>query len=136
MSHPLPPIESDEVMHLEELVRRAIVRTLRKTGGNKIAAALGIHKTTLYRKLQIIPHGSDPTVRARPQNDRCFLPSILGCLLNQLNNRCYPPDVRTCFYGSVKSHYFGPIAAHEARVHTWPVKEVRRHRNNLSEREK
>lgn len=44
----------DEVLPLEELERRAILRTLRETGGDKLAAAriLGIGKTTLYRKLK------------------------------------------------------------------------------------
>lgn len=44
----------DEVMPLDELERRAILSTLRQTGGDKQAAAraLGIGKTTLYRKLK------------------------------------------------------------------------------------
>lgn len=47
-----PP--TDELLPLEELERRAILRTLRETGGDKLAAArlLGIGKTTLYRKLK------------------------------------------------------------------------------------
>jgi transcriptional regulator with PAS, ATPase and Fis domain len=51
--------QGDEVMPLEELERRAIVRTLRQTGGDRVAAAraLGIGKTTLYRKLKTISHG-------------------------------------------------------------------------------
>ena len=46
--------DADEVVALEELERRAIVRALRETGGDKLAAArlLGIGKTTLYRKLK------------------------------------------------------------------------------------
>jgi DNA-binding NtrC family response regulator len=46
--------DADEVVPLEELERRAIVRALRETGGDKLAAArlLGIGKTTLYRKLK------------------------------------------------------------------------------------
>jgi len=46
--------DSDEVVPLEELERRAIVRALRETAGDKLAAArlLGIGKTTLYRKLK------------------------------------------------------------------------------------
>jgi DNA-binding NtrC family response regulator len=46
--------EKDEVLPLEELERRAILRMLRQTGGDKLAAArlLGIGKTTLYRKLK------------------------------------------------------------------------------------
>jgi transcriptional regulator with PAS, ATPase and Fis domain len=46
--------DKDELLPLEELERRAILRTLRETGGDKLAAArmLGIGKTTLYRKLK------------------------------------------------------------------------------------
>ena len=46
--------DNDEVLPMEELERRAILRTLRETGGDKLAAArlLGIGKTTLYRKLK------------------------------------------------------------------------------------
>jgi DNA-binding NtrC family response regulator len=46
--------ESDDLVPLEELERRAILRALRETGGDKMAAArlLGIGKTTLYRKLK------------------------------------------------------------------------------------
>src|SRR6204780_2433368 len=46
--------EKDELLPLEELERRAILRTLRQTTGDKLAAAriLGIGKTTLYRKLK------------------------------------------------------------------------------------
>ena len=44
----------DELLPLEELEKRAILRTLRETSGDKLAAArmLGIGKTTLYRKLK------------------------------------------------------------------------------------
>jgi DNA-binding NtrC family response regulator len=44
----------DELLPLEELERRAILRALREAGGDKLAAArlLGIGKTTLYRKLK------------------------------------------------------------------------------------
>jgi len=44
----------DELLPLEELERRAIMRALRDSGGDKLAAArlLGIGKTTLYRKLK------------------------------------------------------------------------------------
>lgn len=46
--------DKDELLPLDELERRAILRTLRETGGDKLAAArlLGIGKTTLYRKLK------------------------------------------------------------------------------------
>jgi two-component system response regulator HydG len=46
--------EKNELLPLEELERRAILRTLRETAGDKLAAAriLGIGKTTLYRKLK------------------------------------------------------------------------------------
>jgi two-component system response regulator HydG len=46
--------DKDELLPMEELERRAILRTLSETGGDKLAAArmLGIGKTTLYRKLK------------------------------------------------------------------------------------
>jgi DNA-binding NtrC family response regulator len=46
--------ESDELLPLDEMERRAILRALRETSGDKQAAArlLGIGKTTLYRKLK------------------------------------------------------------------------------------
>jgi DNA-binding NtrC family response regulator len=46
--------EKDDLLPIEELERRAIQRTLRELGGDKLAAArmLGIGKTTLYRKLK------------------------------------------------------------------------------------
>jgi len=46
--------DKDELLPMEELERRAILRALRETGGDKLAAArmLGIGKTTLYRKLK------------------------------------------------------------------------------------
>jgi DNA-binding NtrC family response regulator len=46
--------QPDELLPLEELERRAILRALREAGGDKLAAArlLGIGKTTLYRKLK------------------------------------------------------------------------------------
>jgi DNA-binding NtrC family response regulator len=46
--------QNDELLPLEELERRAILRALREAGGDKLAAAriLGIGKTTLYRKLK------------------------------------------------------------------------------------
>jgi len=48
------PPENDELVPLVELERRAILRALRETSGDKLAAArlLGIGKTTLYRKLK------------------------------------------------------------------------------------
>ncbi len=47
-------LDSDELTTLEEMERRAILRALRETNGDKLAAArlLGIGKTTLYRKLK------------------------------------------------------------------------------------
>jgi DNA-binding NtrC family response regulator len=44
----------DELLPLDELERRAILRALREVSGDKLAAArlLGIGKTTLYRKLK------------------------------------------------------------------------------------
>src|SRR6266404_2663531 len=46
--------ERNELVPLDELERRAILRTLRETAGDKLQAAriLGIGKTTLYRKLK------------------------------------------------------------------------------------
>lgn len=46
--------QRDELLPLDELERRAILRALRETNGDKVAAAriLGIGKTTLYRKLK------------------------------------------------------------------------------------
>jgi two-component system response regulator HydG len=46
--------QSDELLPLDELERRAILRALREASGDKLAAArlLGIGKTTLYRKLK------------------------------------------------------------------------------------
>jgi DNA-binding NtrC family response regulator len=47
-------LESNELTTLDEMERRAILRALRETEGDKLAAArlLGIGKTTLYRKLK------------------------------------------------------------------------------------
>jgi DNA-binding NtrC family response regulator len=52
MPAPLP--DKNEFLKLEELERRAILRALRESGGDKLRAArlLGIGKTTLYRKLK------------------------------------------------------------------------------------
>ena len=46
--------QNDELLPLDELERRAIMRALKESGGDKLAAArlLGIGKTTLYRKLK------------------------------------------------------------------------------------
>ncbi|HXE36325.1 MAG TPA: sigma-54 dependent transcriptional regulator [Verrucomicrobiae bacterium] len=48
------PPDGNELVPLEEIERRAILRALRENGGDKFAAArlLGIGKTTLYRKLK------------------------------------------------------------------------------------
>ena len=45
---------NDELLPLDELERRAIMRAMRESAGDKLAAArlLGIGKTTLYRKLK------------------------------------------------------------------------------------
>jgi DNA-binding NtrC family response regulator len=53
--------ETDELVPLETLERRAIFRALQETSGDKLAAArlLGIGKTTLYRKLK--QYESQPT---------------------------------------------------------------------------
>ena len=54
-------LDSDELTSLDEMERRAILRALRETNGDKLAAArlLGIGKTTLYRKLkQYGPEGA------------------------------------------------------------------------------
>jgi DNA-binding NtrC family response regulator len=54
-------LDSDELTTLDEMERRAILRALRETNGDKLAAArlLGIGKTTLYRKLkQYGPEGA------------------------------------------------------------------------------
>jgi two-component system response regulator HydG len=47
-------LESNELTTLDQMERRAILRALRETNGDKLAAArlLGIGKTTLYRKLK------------------------------------------------------------------------------------
>jgi DNA-binding NtrC family response regulator len=46
--------QTDELLPLDEMERRAILRALKEAGGDKLAAArlLGIGKTTLYRKLK------------------------------------------------------------------------------------
>jgi DNA-binding NtrC family response regulator len=48
------PLDDDKLIPLDKLERRAILRALQETGGDKVAAArmLGIGKTTLYRKLK------------------------------------------------------------------------------------
>jgi two-component system response regulator HydG len=61
-------LDADDVLPLEELERRAILRALRESGGDKLAAArlLGIGKTTLYRKLKQYQSQSQP--RQLPPN--------------------------------------------------------------------
>ena len=46
--------DENEILQLAELKRRAILRTLRESKGDKLHASrqLGIGKTTLYRKLK------------------------------------------------------------------------------------
>jgi transcriptional regulator with PAS, ATPase and Fis domain len=55
--------ESNELVPLQELERRAILHALRETGGDKVAAArlLAIGKTTLYRKLKEYATAPKPT---------------------------------------------------------------------------
>lgn len=55
--------DSNELVPLAELERRAILHALRETGGDKLAAArlLGIGKTTLYRKLKAYATAPNPT---------------------------------------------------------------------------
>jgi two-component system response regulator HydG len=57
------PPQNDELVPLEEMERRAILRALREAGGDKLAAAriLGIGKTTLYRKLKQYQTEIEPT---------------------------------------------------------------------------
>jgi len=52
-SFELPP-QKDEIVPIDEMERRAILRALNETNGDKVATArlLGIGKTTLYRKLK------------------------------------------------------------------------------------
>jgi DNA-binding NtrC family response regulator len=60
--------ERDELLPLEELERRAILRTLRQTTGDKLAVAriLGIGKTTLYPpQAEAISYAAGGTVRVR-----------------------------------------------------------------------
>ncbi len=54
--------QNDELLPLDELERRAILRALREAGGDKLVAArmLGIGKTTLYRKLKQYDAQSQP----------------------------------------------------------------------------
>jgi two-component system response regulator HydG len=49
------PLDTDELVPLEVMERRMIMRALHETGGDKLAAArlLRIGKTTLYRKLKL-----------------------------------------------------------------------------------
>jgi DNA-binding NtrC family response regulator len=49
-----PPAEGPEISPLQEIERRAILKALRATGGDRLRAAklLGIGKTTIYRKLK------------------------------------------------------------------------------------
>jgi DNA-binding NtrC family response regulator len=49
-----PPADGPEISPLEEVERRAILKALRATGGDRLRAAklLGIGKTTIYRKLK------------------------------------------------------------------------------------
>jgi transcriptional regulator with PAS, ATPase and Fis domain len=62
---------SNELVPLAEIERRAILNTLRQTGGDKLAAArlLGIGKTTLYRKLKEYATAPDYEPRRMLAND-------------------------------------------------------------------
>jgi transcriptional regulator with PAS, ATPase and Fis domain len=55
--------DGNEFVPLGEMERRAILRALQETGGNKLAAArlLGIGKTALYRKLKDYAGAPEPT---------------------------------------------------------------------------
>jgi len=55
-------LDPDELTTVEEMERRLILRALRETNGDKLAAArlLGIGKTTLYRKLKQYEAGDAP----------------------------------------------------------------------------
>ena len=46
--------ESEDILPLEELERRAIIHALQKTDNNvtQSASALGINRATLYRKMK------------------------------------------------------------------------------------
>jgi DNA-binding NtrC family response regulator len=59
--------QNNELLPLDELERRAILRALHESGGDKLAAArlLGIGKTTLYRKLKQY----DAAAQARTQSN-------------------------------------------------------------------
>ena len=54
--------DSNELVPLAEIERRAVLHALRETGGDKLAAArlLGIGKTTLYRKLKDYARAPSP----------------------------------------------------------------------------
>jgi len=56
-------LNSNGFVPLQEIERRAVINTLRETGGDKLAAArlLGIGKTTLYRKLKEYATAPEPT---------------------------------------------------------------------------
>ena len=60
--------ENDVLLPLDELERRAILRALQETSGDKLAAArlLGIGKTTLYRKLKQYDGEASPITSERP----------------------------------------------------------------------
>jgi transcriptional regulator with PAS, ATPase and Fis domain len=62
---PLTTADSNELVPLAEMERRAIVHALRQTGQDKLAAArlLGIGKTTLYRKLKEYARSSNESGR-------------------------------------------------------------------------
>jgi len=70
--HGLSLTVQDNVLDIAELEKRAIYKALRESGGDKIAAAraLGIGKTTLYRKLKQYETQTKPQPPAQPPADK------------------------------------------------------------------
>jgi excisionase family DNA binding protein len=59
---PLPPSSPAPITTLEELERQAVLDAIRQMNGDKVRAAraLGIGKSTLYRRLQKYAENDDP----------------------------------------------------------------------------